>query len=58
MRRGRGIGHPKMTGFEIGLIMFVGFPLYLLVEHPLIFWLIAIPVAIMLMGRLVVWLMK
>ena len=47
-RRCRGIGHPKMTGFEIGIIMFVGFPLYLLFEHPLIFWSIFGIVAIVL----------
>lgn len=39
-------------------IFFIGGGLYLFFEHPLIFWLIALPLTVLLIGSLIKWLSK
>ena len=40
------------------LVFLVGVPLFLLFEHPLIFWLIFLPLAVMGIIKFITWLKK
>ena len=39
-------------------LLFVGVPLYLLMEHPLIFWLVLVPLVIVFVWSFIRWLKK
>lgn len=45
----------------IGLIIFalvVGIPLYLLFEHPVVFWIVLVPIAVYVIIKFITWLKK
>lgn len=47
-----------MTPGVVILIFLVGVPLFLLTEHPTIFWLIFVPLAVMGILKFITWLKK
>lgn len=47
-----------MTAGMVILVFLVGVPLFLLMEHPLIFWLIFVPIAVLGIIRFIIWLKK
>lgn len=47
-----------MTPGLLLLILLVGVPLFLLFEHPVIFWLLVVPIAIIGGIKFVAWLKK
>ena len=47
-----------MTVGTVLLIFLVGVPLYLLMEHPVIFWLIFVPIAVLGIIKFILWLKK
>ena len=47
-----------MTAGMVLLIIFVGVPLYLLMEYPVIFWVIFVPVALLGIIKFIAWLKK
>lgn len=42
----------------IMLVFLVGVPLYLLMEHPLIFWLVLVPLVVLGVTKFIKWLKK
>ena len=47
-----------MTPGILLLVFLVGVPLYLLFEHPVIFWLIFVPIAVVSIIKFITWLKK
>lgn len=47
-----------MTPGIVIAMFFVGIPLYLLMEHPFIFWLVFIPFAVFGIAYFILWLKK
>ena len=47
-----------MTVGTVLLIFLVGVPLYLIIEHPVIFWLIFVPIAVLGIIKFILWLKK
>ena len=45
-----------MTAGLLIFILLVGVPLFLLAEHPLAFWLLFLPAAILIFIKLILWL--
>ena len=51
-------GKKKDDSWLIGLVLLVGAPLYLIMEHPLIFWLVFVPLTVILVCLVVQWFKK
>ena len=47
-----------MTPGILILIFFVGIPLFLIFEHPIIFWLVFVPIAAMVVIKIITWIKK
>ena len=47
-----------MSAGLVLVIFLIGVPLYLFFEHPLIFWLILVPIAVIIGIRFILWLKK
>ena len=47
-----------MSAGIVILIFLVGVPLFLLFEHPVIFWLVLVPIAVLSIIRFLTWLKK
>ena len=47
-----------MSAGLVLLVFLVGVPLFLLFEHPLIFWLIFVPIAVLTIIKFITWLKK
>ena len=48
----------KMSGGMFLFIFFVGGALYLLMEHPFMFWLVALPLFLLIVGSIINWIRK
>lgn len=51
-------GRKKDDSWLIGLVLIVGVPVYLLMVHPLIFFLVFLPLTILGILKLINWLKK
>lgn len=51
-------GRKKDDSWMFGWIVFVGVPVFLLMVHPLIFFLVFVPLVIFAIVRIVMWLKK
>ena len=54
----RRTGKNKNDSWLMGLILLVGAPLYLIMEHPFVFWLVFVPLTIILVFLVVAWFRK
>lgn len=54
-RRGKG---SESDGCLIALAFLVGIPLYLLTEHPIIFWFIFVPIVVFGISKVTKWFKK
>ena len=46
-------GRKKDDSWLMGLILFVGAPVFLLMEHPVVFWLVFVPLAVLFVVSLI-----
>lgn len=46
-------GRKKDDSWLMGLILFVGAPVFLLMEHPVVFWLVFVPLALLFVVSLI-----
>ena len=48
----------KSDGNLIIWALVIGIPIYLIMEHPIIFWLVFVPIAVLVIISLIKWLKK